>query len=1776
MVCVSTVNGFIRGRRPGTGAGGRRTHCVSGAAHRQTRRRTDRPTLTASPRPRAGALLNMGRGPGVYLCVTLLLGQVTLPFSTCTDTGNSGNGIFKIRHESSGKCLQAENSQLSVTDCKDSLSVQWKWGSGHRLFHVGSAQCLGLDITTKAVGLFECNNNKKELWWRCDGGSIFSAYKRNLAVVNDTVTTKSELTDTWLRDLSSESICEQPYHVVHTTRGNSFGLPCEFPFLFNGSWHHDCISDGRADGMEWCSTTPDYDTNNQWGLCLKPEIECGALWDLKTEDHCYQFNFQSTLSWKKARVACLSQGGDLLSVSSLPEVQKLLGKGGYPDYIWIGLNHLDLSQGWQWSDGSPLAFVNWGKGMLTQSVLKETSCAVMNSDGYWESRSCDVHLPYICKKPLNESQTEITNEWMATTCGTGWLPFSGYCYMMVKTPSTMEEANTDCQQKKAGLTSIHTLADVEFIITNNETKEDVWTGLKNENVPTLFHWSDNSSVSFTYWSRNEPNIPFNSTPNCVAYSGELGLWKVKECEEKLFYVCKRKGLVNETVHDAGCPADGDWKRHGNACYKVSSQEVTFEHGCDLTIMNRFEQVYVNSLIRKNIRDESKYIWTSLQNYNDTREFHWMLSDKINVPVTYTNWNQYEPAHQKGCVVMSAGRALGKWEVKDCKQFKAMSICKTYIGPHTEPIPAPEPDPNAPCPDGWQGQQHYCYKVFHHERLNRKRSWEEAERFCEALGAHLPSFSNNEEMQGLHYFLRDTISDNRYFWIGLNKRNPGSENTWEWSDNRPVSSVIFSQPFHEDDASDRDCAAFKTLRRQIRPFHIFTLPDSFHNSYFVSPFHCDANLEWICQIPKGHILKIPEWYNPGAHHESSIFVDGDEFWFVNDTKLTFDEANLYCASNGSELASPQTLVAVRRIHETLSSISGYDKQKWWVKNVDQFQPLGFFPGRFHPGLFLESCQVMSAKYMFSSFPYENCAQQLPFVCQRINTTSVEKEPSGHHRPGVPCSNSSFAFGEKCYTTIKARYLSFEKANEFCLTLGGTLPVISSQVEQDVITYLLGKAPRKIWIGLKMKLASSQWDWVDESPVIYRNFNPLLHGNPRVIYFHHWNPEMGDQCAYIINDQHSEVMGTWNFTHCTDSQYFAVCQAYSGIPVKPEVPPDVFTFADHTYKVIQGNLTWLEAREQCVQQQMELVSVSDAYQQSALTVTVGRFTEPLWIGLASEDDGVHYHWSDGSHTIYSRWSEEESSGGCVYLDTDGFWKATECGEELAGAICHIPKNETTETAEGERIKCPHKKNGPNWIPFRNSCYTFQLVSSRWADFDIGEVHRMCKKLDPNAYILNIRNETENDFVKEQLLPYKDLVNWVWLGLYYDRNDEKLKWYDGTYVQYSNWRSGRPTVNDSLFFAGINVEGSWDIIQDNSYKFFQQKSIVACKIEKGSKEEYSKSFSGYMKYGNTTYKVIQEKMNWFEAQRECQKSGSNLASVHDEYLHIYLRNLSKMDGFPLWIGLSNQDVDGSSFEWSDGTAFEYRPWEFTSSNSTGQCVFINTKGFWNQTSCLSVQQGAICYNVTPPTSKTELPVSGCPQGNGYSNWVQYKGHCYAFDITFYNYSVYSMEKAKEICQTLDSSSRLLTIQNMEENQFVSRYVKEHPSITGRVWLGIDLDSKDKPVSWIDGSSLRFSNWDNKTVQVNSKARCAVLVSSSGAWKNVSCQESRSRIVCKSPIRSERTAAVAITFLVVIFVLVVAVILFKLYRRNTVHISSMFATVRYKRNFDDVDSTSIITQTD
>ncbi|RVE74359.1 hypothetical protein OJAV_G00021290 [Oryzias javanicus] len=618
-------------------------------------------------------------GATLYLCLLALL--------EADNTGASAldEDAFSIQHSGTSRCLSAQApSRLNLSPCDPkNSSQQWKWSSGHRLFHVGTSLCLAMDLPVKKVSLIDCGSTDP-LWWQCADGALYTAYQMALSLSEGKLVAKRESNDTWVIGGSQSNICMKPYRVVHTTDGNSAGLPCEFPF----------------------------------------------------------------------------------NLSDTDSLTKLSGFSKMPSKMWIGLHQLDTSQGWQWSDGSPLSFLRWEKDMPPTSLLIEADCG----------------------KRLNHTDAAAAESFIynETVCENGWVPWSGFCYKLVKDgPKNFTDAQNHCNVSEGGaaLASFHSIDSKELISTNFHADSNilnVWIGLIGVGLnPTTFKWTDEKPLTFTYWDQKQPMQPSQSS-SCVFYSGKSHGWQVGVCTEKLPFMCQKKGEVIESPAVVGCSFKDGWRRHGNSCYKVNTEQVPFKDHCNITIRNRFEQAFINRLLGEHIKTEPQYFWIALQDIKNTGEYQWISPDGSPGVVTYTNWGWANPAQDGGCVVITTRKPLGSWEVKNCTFFKAGTICKKDLSP--PPPPEPEPNPNATCSDGWVSRQgiRYCYKVFHEERVSRKRSWEEARRFCQALGGDLPSFTNVTEMVALHSIIRETISNNRYFWVGSGDEEIQMVYSWMWS------------------------------------------------------------------------------------------------------------------------------------------------------------------------------------------------------------------------------------------------------------------------------------------------------------------------------------------------------------------------------------------------------------------------------------------------------------------------------------------------------------------------------------------------------------------------------------------------------------------------------------------------------------------------------------------------------------------------------------------------------------------------------------------------------------------------------------------------------------------------------------------------------------------------------------------------------------------------------------------------------------------------------------
>nr|XP_023478757.1 secretory phospholipase A2 receptor isoform X2 [Equus caballus] len=1344
-------------------------------------------------------------------------------------------GIFVIQSEGLEKCIQAGKSLLTLENCKPlSKHMLWKWVSNDRLFNIGGSGCLGLNLSNpeQPLSLYECDSTLVSLKWHCNRKMITGPLQYMVQVNPDnTLVASWKYLHRWISYMSDGGgICEYLHKDLYTIKGNAHGTPCMFPFLYNHQWHHECTREGREDNSLWCATTSRYERDKKWGFCPDPtssEVGCDAVWEKDPNSHiCYQFNLLSSLSWNEAHSSCQIQGGALLSIADENEenfVRKHLSSDAVE--VWIGLNQLDENAGWQWSDRMPLNYLNWNPEINFEPFV-EYHCGTFNPfmPNAWRSRDCESTLPYVCKKYLNDTDHEGVEKdawkYHATHCEPGWNPHNRNCYKLQKEEKPWAEALRSCQSDNSVLIDVTSLAEVEFLVTllGDENASETWIGLSSRKIPVSFEWSNGSSVTFTNWHTFEPQIFPNRSQLCVSAEQSEGHWKVKNCEETLFYVCKKAGHVLSDT-ESGCQEG--WERHGGFCYKIDTVLRSFDHASSgyycppalVTITNRFEQAFITSLISSVVKTKNSYFWIALQDQNDTGEYTWKTARQKSEPVQYTHWNAHQPRYSGGCVAMRGRSPPGRWEVKDCKHFKAMSLCKQPVE-NREKTEHEERWPFHPCSLDWESEPGLasCFKVFHSEKVLMKRTWREAEAFCEEFGAHLASFAHIEEENFVNELLYSKFNrtEERQFWIGFNKRNPLNAGSWEWSDGTPVISSFLDNAYFGEDA--RNCAVYKANKTLL-------------------PSHCGSKREWICKVPRDVRLKIPPWYQYDAPW---LFYQDAEYLFHTHAS-EWSSFEFVCGWLHSDLLTIHSAHEQEFILSKIKMLSKYGVN-WWIglreeKAGDEFRWRDGTPviyqnwDKGREGSVNNQSQrcgfISSITGLWAS---DECSVPMPSICKRKKFWVIEREKDTPKQHGT-CPKGWLYFNYKCLLVKIPKDPSHGKnwtsAQDLCAEEGGTLVAIENEVEQAFITMNLFGQTTNVWIGLQN---DDYEKWLNGKPVAYSNWSPFDIIN---IPSHNTTEVQKHMplCALLSTNPNFHFTGKWYFEDCGKEGFGFVCEKMQdtsghGRNTSDMYPiPNTLEYGNRTYKIINANMTWYTAVKTCLMHGAELVSITDQYRQSFLTVILSRLGHAHWIGLFTADNGLNFDWSDGTKSSFTFWKDDESSflGDCVFADTSGRWSSAACESFLQGAICQVP----TETRPFGYPELCSETSIP-WIKFESNCYSFSTVLDS-TSFEAA--HEFCKKEGSN--LLTIKDEAENSFLLEELFAFVSSVQMVWLNAQFDGDDETIKWFDGTPTDQSNWGIRKPEmehVKPHLCVALRIPEGVWQLSP------CQEKKGFICKMEAG----------------------------------------------------------------------------------------------------------------------------------------------------------------------------------------------------------------------------------------------------------------------------------------------------------------------------------------------------------
>uniref|UniRef100_H3A816 C-type mannose receptor 2 n=1 Tax=Latimeria chalumnae TaxID=7897 RepID=H3A816_LATCH len=1367
------------------------------------------------------------------------------------------SSIFLIYSDGMRGCLETRDTlvQLSRVCNHNSPAQQWKWVSRHRLFNIGVMQCLGVSgfnssTSSPTLNMHACDRESANMRWNCN--SLGDQLNQYLNMSSPTPVDRGDQawSSQWRIHDTNEDLCSRPYHEIYTIQGNSHGRPCSIPFMYNNRWFHDCTTIGREDGHLWCATTVNYGRDERWGFCPIKSSGCETFWDKDpVTKSCYQFNFKATLSWTEARTSCQQQNADLLSITEIHEQTYINGLiTGYSSTLWIGLNDLDVNGGWQWSDSSPLKYLNWEAEQPDN--FQEENCGVIRteSQGQWQNKDCGIALPYICKKKPNATNPFSTDSLPNTKvkCGADWQQFQSYCYWLNSEKSGWQDARKKCQSISGELISIHTLPELEFAIEVKRDVEELWIGLYDGKQMRNFEWSDGTDVQFTYWHPFEPNNFRNGQEDCVTLWGPEGRWNDGPCNLTLPSICKVQGQKIEDMEedDHGCKKG--WKWHSSSCYWLSEEQLTYDsarRSCSdngaalVTITNRFEQAYVSSLMYGRYK---MYFWTALQDLNRTGTFRWLSGDEV----MYTNWNRDQPGYNKGgCMALATGSSIGLWEVKDCGSFKANYICRQNMGTPINPeLPSPHPTPSltGTCPQDWSSSTHlrYCYKVFHFDNVHDKKSWGLARLWCMELGAELISISSFEEEQFVGELLHKSfgqsesesdIHEQHWFWMGLNRRNPGSDSNWKWSDGLAYAYHNFGRGNYDDD-DIRQCAVVDLASLQWMAVK------------------CETNLDWICKIPKGKEVKEPEVTQGHTFTGSKEWVryqDAEYKFFEH--HATWAQAQRICTWFQAELVSVHSQAELDFLSQNLQKFSRGQDQHWWI-GMHTYEKDGRFRwsdgtvlnfvawafGKPRPVTKDKKCVYMTAST--EEWSDQKCITDLPYICKKTNITTIKPPlPPPPFPVSGGCPKGWISFIHKCFRIFgwdKSELVTWLESKTACKGQGGMLTTITNHLEQAFITSILPNITFDLWIGLHD--ANKEFQWLEKEPVKYVNWAP---GEPSGRQITASNDPIN--CAVIWHGAPPHYTGRWDDRSCLEEKHGFICQRNkdSSLPPSPSgfppSPTSNLSYKNSSYLVLKKPVTWQEALLLCEARNTTLANVPDPYQQAYLTQVINGVQSPLWIGLFNDEGARSFSWLGDEHQVYMNWQDGEprQATGCVYMDVDGSWGAANCDTKLQGAICKLntvfPPPPEKWSYSGN---CPNSLKDSSWIPFRNHCYTFHMEQQ----VTLKEAVKKCQKVD--AEVLSIMDETENVFVWDHLQTYQSKSWRAWLGMTFNSKEGYLVWPDETAVNYSNW--GQYDTNPSMLspntcFWVQGNNGAWGLGSCNNATMG-----IICKLPRVQESSYSKS--------------------------------------------------------------------------------------------------------------------------------------------------------------------------------------------------------------------------------------------------------------------------------------------------------------------------------------------------
>ncbi|XP_063957173.1 uncharacterized protein LOC129272155 [Lytechinus pictus] len=342
-------------------------------------------------------------------------------------------------------------------------------------------------------------------------------------------------------------------------------------------------------------------------------------------------------------------------------------------------------------------------------------------------------------------------------------------------------------------------------------------------------------------------------------------------------------------------------------------------------------------------------------------------------------------------------------------------------------------------------------------------------------------------------------------------------------------------------------------------------------------------------------------------------------------------------------------------------------------------------------------------------------------------------------------------------------TYNDAMEYCRSLGGDLPVITSNEQNAFLnTFTIEEMGNEYnyWIGLNDLDGDGIYTWINNSISGYSNF--LL--TP-------YTPNIGN-CIRL----RSKFAGQWEESECTNMRLH-ICQR----PIDPRC--FWHQYGQSLYRFMGDGQTFDAAETDCRSSGGRLAIIRSTELNTFLTSIVSpALSSPhcYWFGLNQSSGSDQFIWNDGTPISNPMWAPGEPSRftgrscGCLMSDGNnddnhGRWDSRTC-EDTLPYICERSQVPIT----GKWIHIPQVKN----VQYYFSSFSTNYFIAR----------EYCQQI--GGQLAQLKTQTLHSRVVDEFA--KIGVVRFWFGLDDLTSEGDFRWSDGTLLRttgYSSWTSNQP---------------------------------------------------------------------------------------------------------------------------------------------------------------------------------------------------------------------------------------------------------------------------------------------------------------------------------------------------------------------------------------------------